>query len=98
MAYIFDCPGCGDSHEVAVHPHKNAQGASWLFSGNLDKPTFSPSINARVKRTELGLPDKVCHAWVVDGWIKFVTDSTHQLAGKKVELPDQEVSNHAFYR
>lgn len=94
-AYLFDCPGCGDTHEVTVHPNKNAQGASWLFNGDTRKPTFSPSINARVARTELGLPDKVCHSWVVDGTIKFVADSTHQLRGQKVELPDQEEASHA---
>lgn len=96
-AYIFDCPGCGDSHEVSVHPHKNAQGASWLFNGDLQKPTFSPSINAQIKRTELGLPDKICHSWVTDGQIMFLSDSTHYLRGQKTGLPDQEVSSNAVH-
>lgn len=68
-----------------------------MFNGNVGKPTFSPSINARIERTELGLPDKVCHSWVTDGWIMFVADSTHHLRGKKVELPNQEVSDRAFH-
>lgn len=96
-AYIFECPGCGDSHEVAVKPYKNAQGASWDFNGDTNKPTFSPSINARIERTKLGLPDKICHSWITDGWIMFVVDSTHQLAGRKVRLPDQEVNYHAIH-
>lgn len=30
----------------------------------------------------------ICHSFVEDGEIKFLTDSTHQLAGKKVPLPE----------
>ena len=96
-AYIFDCPGCGDSHEVAIYPNKNTQGASWLFNGNAKKPTFSPSINVQITRTKSGLPDKICHGWVTDGQITFMADSTHHLRGQKVELPDQEVSTNAVH-
>lgn len=97
-SYIFDCPGCGDNHEVTIFPNQNAQGASWLFNGDVQKPTFSPSIVVQIQRTELGLPNKICHSWVQNGKIRFVSDSTHRLRGQKVELPNQEVNDRAIYR
>ena len=30
----------------------------------------------------------VCHSFVTDGRIQFLTDSTHELAGQTVDLPD----------
>ncbi len=33
--YNFQCPGCGYSHSV---------NQTWAFSGDLDRPTFSPSV------------------------------------------------------
>lgn len=34
----FHCPGCDDNHIVTT---------KWTFNGNLDKPTFTPSILTR---------------------------------------------------
>lgn len=31
---------------------------------------------------------KVCHSFVTDGKIQFLGDSTHELAGQTVDLPD----------
>lgn len=36
--YLFYCPGCDDIHIV---------GDGWQFNGNLESPTFSPSILVR---------------------------------------------------
>jgi hypothetical protein len=33
----------------------------------------------------------VCHSFVTDGRIQFLTDSNHALAGQTVDLPDVEV-------
>ena len=54
----------------------------WGFNGNLDKPTVSPSIN--VKLGEGG----ICHSFVDNGYIRFLNDCTHELAGKTVEIPE----------
>lgn len=32
--------------------------------------------------------DMVCHSFVTDGSIRFLPDSTHELAGQTVELPE----------
>lgn len=84
--YYFDCPGCQSGHHVAVKPHKAANGASWDFNGNLDSPTFQPSILATWDRTNKS--SIVCHSFVVDGKIRFLSDCTHSLAGQIADLPE----------
>ncbi len=79
----FHCPGCGYGHNVTVNPKKNGMGAGWDWNGNVDAPTFSPSI---LVHGDLGTYPK-CHSFVKDGQIQFLTDSTHALAGQTVPLP-----------
>lgn len=30
----------------------------------------------------------VCHSYITNGWIQFLTDCTHHLAGQTVQIPD----------
>lgn len=75
----------------------------WQFNGNLEKPTVSPSIlvsgvewltdeeHARVMAGEKIEPKPtICHSFITDGKIQFLSDSTHSLAGQTVELPPIE--------
>lgn len=72
------CPGCKDIHAIAVEkPFDN--GAKWTFNGNMDQPTFSPSI-------AVGKP-VYCHYFIQDGMIRYCSDSTHALSGQHVPLP-----------
>jgi hypothetical protein len=64
---------------------KNAQGATWIWNGSMDTPTFTPSINCNPND-----PQWRCHSFVTDGKIQFLPDSHHRLAGKTVELPEWE--------
>lgn len=85
------CPGCGHhlllvswlpEGEAQESPH--AQGKPhWSFNGDFDRPTFQPSILSR------GGTD-VCHSFVADGRIQFLSDCTHVLAGHTVDLPEME--------
>ncbi len=89
------CPGCNTWHHFAVdRPFKN-NGARWSWDGNLDAPTFNPSMNIRIgpmPTVPEGRPDagqiKVCHYFLHGGNIQFLGDSTHALAGQTVPLPD----------
>jgi hypothetical protein len=90
VGYLFDCPGCKLSHAPYIRPHKSFNGSSWEFNGNMDKPTFEPSILAQIVPTDITKPPMVCHSFVKDGMIQFLDDCTHQLAGQTVEIPDQE--------
>lgn len=40
----FWCPGCNTAHSVAVNADKSP---SWSWNGDVEKPTFSPSILVR---------------------------------------------------
>jgi hypothetical protein len=52
----------------------------WDFNGNLESPTLSPSILTRYN-------DLVCHSFMRDGKMEFLSDCTHELAGQTVPIP-----------
>lgn len=68
----FWCPACKNIHSV---------NSTWEFNGDLEKPTIKPSV--RVTGGEFGI---VCHSYVTDGEIKYLDDSTHDMAGQTVPL------------
>lgn len=43
--YRFYCPGCKDYHGVSTN--LDLRGPHWRFDGNLERPTFSPSVRVR---------------------------------------------------
>jgi hypothetical protein len=86
VGYMFDCPGCGMAHALHIHPFKNDNGASWRWNGDMEKPTFSPSILVRIQFERSDKPDIVCHSYVRDGMIQFLSDCSHSFAGKTVEM------------
>jgi hypothetical protein len=63
----------------------HAIGFNWTFDGNLEEPTFAPSV-----RVSWGGTPRVCHYFIRAGRIEFCVDSTHALAGKTVALPRLE--------
>lgn len=99
----FFCPGCQDFHAVPVEGrgwkwngsmesptlspsisiktghyasgHKNGD-ACWC-TYNAEYPSEPPSYVCRV-----------CHSFVTDGHIRFLSDCTHDLSGQTVPLPD----------
>lgn len=50
--YQFYCPGCECYHGIWVKSY-NGQNAIWEFNGDINKPTFKPSL----KVTWVKLPD-----------------------------------------
>lgn len=83
---IFDCPGCKCAHSIPVVIGAHQTG-SWGWNGSMDKPTFTPSILYNVGRKNP--TEHLCHSFVKDGMIQFLSDCTHELAGQTVELPEQ---------
>lgn len=90
------CPGCGYGHEIDTEK-PNGSGAKWKFDGDMQCPTFTPSVNIRSGRfadpkytVEPGETDhsSVCHYFITTGNIQFLGDCTHALAGKTVPLPE----------
>ncbi len=88
------CPGCGYPHGVSIGA---GPGPRWGYNGNADAPTFTPSLLVRTGRAvdpsmvwEEGDPPEVCHSFITDGRIQFLSDCTHALAGQTVDIPDWE--------
>ena len=71
---MFWCGGCSTAHQIVD--------GTWTFNGDLERPTFHPSVLVRG-----GPDDLVCHSFVTDGRIQYLGDSTHHLAGQTVDLP-----------
>lgn len=82
--YFFLCPGCKLVHGVNT---KQPGMPKWEFDGNLESPTFSPSILVRYNWGPEQMP-VVCHSFVRAGQIQFLSDCTHELSGQTVSLPD----------
>ncbi len=79
VGYLFECPGCNTDHQIDN---------SWTFNGDMDKPTFNPSYRCWWEDKD-GAHN--CHCFITDGFIKFLSDCTHELAGTTVELPDIDI-------
>lgn len=79
---FFHCPGCGFGHAFRIRaPANDSSGPVWEFNGDVDKPTFSPSLL-------LDDPKARCHLFVRDGKIEFCSDCHHALAGTIVEMQE----------
>jgi len=82
--YGFTCPGCKHTHLLPVGVGDGHTHARWEFNGDLEAPTFSPSILAQWENRK---GKRVCHSFVKAGQIQFLNDCTHELAGQTVPLP-----------
>jgi hypothetical protein len=98
--YIFYCPGCNVYHCVWTanegYPHP-----VWDYNGDVERPTISPSLLVRWRHPKgysnenpapIGydgpIVDEICHMFIKDGMIQYLSDCTHELAGKTIELPE----------
>lgn len=97
--FIFWCPGCNEAHGVWT-TKRNGLNAVWGFNGDMEKPTFTPSIKITgtqpitdAEHDKIMAGEKVtprpycCHSYVVNGSIQFLGDCTHHLRGQTVPLP-----------
>lgn len=98
--YSHWCPGCGEMHFI---PTDRDDGPNWSFDGNVDAPTFNPSVriggkltvkvNGRwtgewVRDAAGNAVDMCCHYFLHAGVLKYCSDSTHALAGQEIPLPE----------
>ena len=78
--YSFWCPGC-----LGLHVFYTAGNVVWAFNGDMEKPTFSPSLlNTCANHTDPAR--RVCHLNLTDGNLQYHADCTHGYAGKIVAL------------
>ncbi len=85
---MFFCPACDCPHNVKV------RGAgAWGWNGDVERPTFTESILVTwpanpeaADEFKEWRKERRCHSFVTDGLIQFLVDSTHDLAGRSVQL------------
>jgi hypothetical protein len=72
----FWCPGCKSWHSV---------NSTWSWNYSLCSTTINPSIKVT------GFSEKgqtICHSYVRDGRIGYLSDCTHELKGQNVKMVD----------
>jgi hypothetical protein len=75
------CPACDDLH--VLH--------GWNWNGDLELPTLTPSLPVTHKTVEEGKTvHYVCHSYITNGQIQYLSDCTHKMAGQTVDLPEIE--------
>lgn len=79
--YYFMCPGCKITHPIHVKYPGHA--TSWSFNGDVNKPTFSPSLLVYPTHR-----NGRCHSFIRDGQIQYQNDCDHELKGKTVDMPE----------
>jgi len=82
----FYCLGCKDHHWVNVAKDK---GPNWHWNQSLTKPTITPSIlvsSSWGEQHEI----KICHSYVTDGKWNYLSDCTHALKDKTVDMIDPD--------
>ena len=83
-SYYMHCPGCGFGHQIRSKEFEG-KGPKWDFNGDMDNPTFSPSL-----RVQGGSSNRMCHSFIRNGHWQFLSDCTHHLAGKTVPMVDAD--------
>lgn len=87
------CPGCEEMHTIWTN---HTRRANWNFDGNIESPTFEPSVCITYNGADAGqdrgdgfgkAPPAKCHYFLRAGNLQFCPDTTHAFAGKTVPLP-----------
>lgn len=81
LGHYVRCPACDAAGVQEIHVFDADR---WQFNGDVERPTFSPSMLAQGNHA--GKPWR-CHSFVRDGCIEYLSDCTHSMAGQTVELP-----------
>lgn len=71
------CAGCDEPHAID---------GTWSFNGDVDKPTFQPSV--LVTGYSRHSVERRCHTFVTDGRIQYLNDCSHSLAGQTLDMPE----------
>lgn len=93
--YRLKCPA-GHEHDIPTVARNGRP--KWSFNGNLESPTFNPSIDEKTgyfvdPNTEgdeewLKANSYRCHFFIKDGQIVFCGDCSHNLKGQTITLQD----------
>jgi hypothetical protein len=106
LGEVITCPGCGDKHVFYARTHSgpgwsfNGNREKPTFSPSMLSKSghyIDGKIDECWCRYAEQHPNEqapfkcgICHSFVTDGKIQFLSDCTHDMAGQTVELPDIE--------
>lgn len=87
------CPGCRTYHRIWVNKLDNKP--VWDWNGNVEDPTFSPSIKISTFIPSISgnnfspmIEYVRCHYSISNGIIIYYPDCEHELSGRSILLPD----------
>ena len=84
VGYSIWCEGCDEPHHIYT---SYPGGQNWEFNGNLESPTFSPSLLVFGIPASGAYPGHPrCHSFVRNGQMEFLSDCEHKHAGLTVPL------------
>lgn len=95
--YLHWCPACKSMHQYRVAKSGgngiNPDLPDWSFNGDLENPTFSPSmlitIPERTDRNGVKHPRyTICHYILTEGVINYCGDCPHEMKNQSIPLPD----------
>lgn len=105
---MFWCPGCQGPHAISVDCgvlgrdwgfNGNPDRPTFTPSILVRQETWTPPVTSenlgawKQKPWEQVRVTSICHSFVTDGQIQFLTDCTHAMAGQTVPLPNFDRSN-----
>ena len=87
-SYWFWCVGCDTNHRFVTKNPEGGSGPCWTVDGNMDKPTFSPSLlcNRDLTPEHKAAGGHRCHLFLRAGMLQYLNDCTHDLSGKTVPV------------
>lgn len=97
--WMIRCRNCG-WHEF---PKKGKPKATWIFNGDMVKPTFTPSMNEGVNLPDCGdykpeYPSRRCHFNIRDGNIIYCGDCSHDLKDQTFPLEPYSDVEVKYYK
>jgi hypothetical protein len=88
--YYFYCLGCKELHgfRTKAPPGDGATKIPlWTFDGNVEQPSFTPSLRYLRHKGDYPGCRPHCRTIVTAGKIQFCSDCEHELAGKTLDMP-----------
>lgn len=79
------CAMCKSGHLLNIDASKRPR---WIWDGDTENPTITPSVRATYHPTVSGKSSKCCHFILTKGVMHFCGDTTNkELANKDVRIP-----------